>query len=155
VLRFALASFAITALLGCAAAFTANDTVVINQATVMSAGGFPYRIIHPGHYRLSSDLVVPAETNGIEILTDDATLNLSGFSISGPTVCLSGTNCVPGSLLKTAGIVIVGLRVAIRNGKVRGFSRGIRILKGRVEEVRVLSAAMPTASSGWARHLFV
>jgi hypothetical protein len=59
----------------------------IDQASVKADGGFPYKITKPGSYKLTSNLVVPAGVDGIDILSQDVTLDLNGFSITGPVVC--------------------------------------------------------------------
>jgi hypothetical protein len=79
-------------------AFAVDGIVLINQSTVMSAGGFPYTISSPGSYRLSGNLVVPdANTTAIKITASNVTIDLNGFSILGPTVCTGypATTCSP------------------------------------------------------------
>ena len=47
-------------------AFAVDGTVLINQSTVTAAGGFPYKIMQSGSYRLSGNLFVPeADTTAI------------------------------------------------------------------------------------------
>jgi hypothetical protein len=114
------------ALMGAIPAFAIDGNVLINQATVMHAGGFPYKITLPGSYKLSGSLVVPAETNGIEIVAPGVSLDLNGFSITGPIVCDSvGANCslVPTAL--TRGIFAQAASIVVRNGFVSGFTRGV------------------------------
>jgi hypothetical protein len=66
-----------------APAFAVDGVILINQATVMAAGGFPYKITQPGSYKLSGNLVVTtAIAEAIVISSDDVTLDLNGFSIS-------------------------------------------------------------------------
>ena len=64
----------------CASA--ADGQILINQATVTAAGGFPYAISQEGSYKLSGNLVNPAFTNGIVIAASNVTLDLNGFTIS-------------------------------------------------------------------------
>ena len=66
-------------------AFAEDGTGVklISQGSVMAAGGFPYKIAQPGSYKLSSNLIVPANVIGIVISADNVTLELNGFSIIG------------------------------------------------------------------------
>jgi parallel beta-helix repeat protein len=53
--------------------------------------GFPVRISQPGSYRLTSNLtVLSANTTVINIITNNVTIDLNGFSIIGVTAC-SGT----------------------------------------------------------------
>jgi hypothetical protein len=59
----------------------------IDQASIKADGGFPFKITKSGSYKLTSNLVVPAGLDGIDILAPDVTLDLNGFSIMGPVVC--------------------------------------------------------------------
>lgn len=125
---------------------TDNATVRINQASVQDAGGFPFKITAPGSYKLIGDLVVPANTSGILIQANDVTLDLNGFTISGPIVCdFQGNNCTPTPTRETDGVqAILGPQsnifgVTIRNGHIRGFSFGISTFSGVVEEITAYS----------------
>ncbi len=88
------------------------------------APGFPVTISSPGSYRLTGNLIVrDALTPAIKVASDlnDVTIDLNGFSVSGPTIC-SGypITCDPSG----SGIGIDAqnsLRVTVRNGVVRGF----------------------------------
>jgi hypothetical protein len=82
----------LAALAGSVPAFAVDGVVLINQATVTAAGGFPFKITESGSYKLSGSLVAPAATDGIDIQANDVTLDLNGFSISGAIVC-AGINC--------------------------------------------------------------
>ena len=82
-------------------AFGVDGVVLINQSTVMAAGGFPYVISQPGSYKLSGNLVVDAGKNGIEISVSNVFFDLNGFDIScgGATgshrvACISGIAAV-------------------------------------------------------------
>jgi hypothetical protein len=74
--NFALAS----TLLAFASAFVNAQPVPINQATIAasgvnrSTGGFPFTISQPGSYQLTSNLMVPANVNGIVITSSNVTL---------------------------------------------------------------------------------
>ena len=92
-----------------ASAFAVDGVTLINQSTVMAAGGFPYVISQPGSYRLSGNLVAPAVSDAIQIATPNVTLDLNGFSISD-----SGRGSgAPLFLIRTIG-AITGF--TIRNG---------------------------------------
>jgi hypothetical protein len=80
-------------------AFAVDGVVLINQASVMAAGGFPYKITQSGSYRLSGNLTVPANTDGIDITVDNVTLDLNGFTIKGQITCIGQpvTSCTPGT----------------------------------------------------------
>jgi hypothetical protein len=65
-----------------ACTFAADGQILINQATVNAAGGFPYVISQAGSYRLSGNLAAPSgDTTVIEITHDLVTIDLNGFSI--------------------------------------------------------------------------
>jgi parallel beta-helix repeat protein len=109
-------------------AFAVDGTVLINQSTVMAAGGFPYKITQPGSYRLSGNLVVPdANTTAISITVDHVNLDLNGFSISGPTVCTGfgeSLSCAPQG--SGAGVVSGNHNsISVFNGSIYGFGTGL------------------------------
>jgi hypothetical protein len=109
------------ALLPCCA-LAVDGVVLINQSTVVSMGGFPFKITSGGSYRLSGNLTVPdANTTAISIGADNVTLDLNGFSITGPTVCTGFlvVSCSPSG----TGIGIDGgssANITVVNGLVRG-----------------------------------
>jgi parallel beta-helix repeat protein len=103
---------------------------------------FPITIDAPGTYRLTSNLKVPsANTTAIQITADNVTLDLNGFSIVGPTVCLgSPLTCKPTG--SGQGILASKDAVTVLNGTVRGMGNdGIALIgkSGRVEKVHVAS----------------
>jgi len=123
-----------------------DETVLINQGSVLDAGGFPLKITTPGNYKLVGNLVVPANTSGILIQSNDVTLDLNGFSITGAFVCDNqGDHCSPQPTREVSGVeAIAGVvgnifGVTIKNGHVRGFSRGISTFGGVVEEITAQS----------------
>jgi hypothetical protein len=82
-------------------AYAVDGVVLINQSTVMAAGGFPYLISQPGSYKLTGNLIVDAGKNGIEISASNVFLDLNGFDIgcggAMPThrvACISGIAAV-------------------------------------------------------------
>jgi hypothetical protein len=102
-------------------AFAVDGVVLINQSTVMAAGGFPYQSTQPGSYKLSGNLTVPdANTSAIVVAADYVAIDLNGFSIIGPTVCVGipVTSCSPTG----SGIGIEG-----------GSHRGITVVNGNVQ----------------------
>ena len=119
-----------------ASAFAVDGVVLINQATVMAAGGFPYTITQPGSYKLSGNLTVPnINTGAIVIASDNVTLDLNGFALIGPAVCAGGPLCgvVSGNAHGiTAGTDVPAKgysNITVRNGTVRGMGRdGIHLL---------------------------
>ncbi len=100
------------------AAASASGVILIDQSTVMASGGFPFKITEPGSYQLKGNLVVTAADTAIAISVGNVTLDLNGFSITGPgpTVGLYG---VANSNAVTA--------VSVRNGTISGFSYGINL----------------------------
>ena len=99
-------------------AFAVDGVVLINQSTVMAAGGFPYTISQTGSYKLSGNLVAPDGVSGIQILASNVTLDLNGFNISGPPQTCSPSACG----------YFIGIRtpypqtgITVRNGTISGF----------------------------------
>jgi len=62
--------------------FAVDGVILINQATVESSGGFPYRITQPGSYKLSGNLVAPLDQSAILITASYVTLDLDGFNVT-------------------------------------------------------------------------
>lgn len=113
------------------------------------ASGAPIQITEPGSYILTSNLSVNVNTTAILIQTDDVTLDLNGFTISGPVSC-SG---FPATCTQSGfGIGIDGQgheNITIRNGTVRGMgNRGIVIGSGRVVDVTVMENSETGLSLG-------
>ena len=100
-----------------ACAFAVDGVVVINQSTVTAAGGFPYMITQPGSYKLSGNLIVTlASKDGIDINSDNVTLDLNGFTIAGPDsrVWSFGN-----------GIASANQNITVKNGVVTSFPVGV------------------------------
>jgi len=93
-------------------AFAVDGVVLINQSTVMSAGGFPYTISQPGSYRLSGNLVIPGDTNGVQISASDVTLDLNGFNIQCSVTLPNQVSCI--KILGSAH------NITVRNGAISG-----------------------------------
>jgi parallel beta-helix repeat protein len=99
---------------------------------VLAAGGFPYKITQPGSYKLSGNLVVPTGADGIDINVSNVTIDLNGFTISGPVTCTgSGASISCGADAQASGILALpSFRgITVRNGCVVGFVFGI-VLSG-------------------------
>lgn len=133
-----------------AGAGTAQSQTIIDQAKAMAgnvtpgdAPGFPVTLSVPGHYVLTSNLVVPAYTNGIHITAANVTLNLNGFTVRGQVICNvgpAGPNCIGPTNGHGTGIVVVDEGVVIRNGHVWGFpGHGVAMRSGIIEDVQVSS----------------
>ena len=68
-----------------------DGVVLINQAKALAgnvtpgdAPGFPVTLSRRGSYRLSGNLRVARDTNGLEVAAEDITIDLNGFTIRGP-----------------------------------------------------------------------
>ena len=113
----------------------ADDGVVeINQAAVSAGGitpsdspGFPATLDRRGSYRLTGNLSVPASTDGVRIEADGVTLDLNGFSISGPTrITCPIQGCPPNNGIGVHSLNATGSTV--RNGSVENMgAEGIRL----------------------------
>ncbi len=128
--RVAIAAFALLAIAAGSSA-QAQTTIDQNKAlagnvTPGDGAGFPVTLSLPGAYKLTSNLVVPAFTQGIDIQAEGVTLDLNGFTISGPVTCNAKSfppcTTAPGQGQNQAGIALYGQGSVIRNGTVRGFS---------------------------------
>ena len=99
-------------------AFATEGQVLINQSAVIAAGGFPYKIMESGNYKLSSNLVVTSTAAGAIAIGPghgplSVTLDLGGFTISGP-----------GATSSSIGIAVNTGNVSVMNGFVQGFNIG-------------------------------
>jgi len=124
-------------------AIASDGVIEINQACAQSSAGcfpgstsgFALVVINdPGSYRLTGNLTAAANVAGIVIQASDVTLDLGGFSISGPG---AGAGTGLGVwLYGTSGKSIQNIE--IRNGTIRGFRTGVWVEAEFVEVVRVL-----------------
>jgi hypothetical protein len=148
-------------LLFAAPAFAVDGVVLINQSTVMAQGGFPYKITQPGSYKLSGNLVVTtAIEEAIEIISDDVTLDLNGFSISCNGSCAGQAILNPCAVsIYSSGIKGFGNNTTITNGSIRGFRSGFGVemngTGGLLSDLRVMGnengiASMPCSYSAAA-----
>jgi len=129
------------ALLFSAPAFAIDGQVLINQSTVMAAGGFPYKITQPGSYKLSGNLAVAAaSTDAIDIETSNVTLDLNGFTISGPVTCTGSSSAISCEGRAGSGIANLGGQnnLTVRNGTVVGFQFGVDLccVNELIEEIQ-------------------
>jgi hypothetical protein len=87
--------------------FAVDGVVLINQSTVMAAGGFPYVIAAPGSYKLSGNLVSLVNQMAIQITANNVVLDLNGFNVQ----CTANrqSTCIGGTAVHN---------IAIRNGTV-------------------------------------
>jgi hypothetical protein len=131
-----------------ACAFAIDGVVLINQATVVAAGGFPYIITQPGSYKLSGNLVccTPKNSNpsvaqpeAIHVAANNVTIDLNGFSILGP-----GTGFTAGVFAPT-----FFSHTTVFNGSVVGFADGVSVATfGRVQNVHVSNSNTTGISAG-------
>ena len=163
-------SFALTALASLLASLGpawAGEPIGIDQNIAMAGNaspadtpGFPVTLSRSGHYRLTGDLVVPADTSGIVITAPNVTLDLGGHSISGPVRCKhkQATQSVACDAVSrfsaVVGVGSVGASGAVvRNGTVRGFAGlGVHYGEGTLlDNLQVRSnAGVGIAGGGYA-----
>lgn len=138
-----------------------DGVVLIDQARAMAGNvtpgdtpGFPITISVTGSYRLSGNLTIADRlTTGIHITADNVTIDLNGFSISGPVVCTANpTNCggSGGGVGIHSGDFNIGTvharGIKVYNGTVRGMGfHGVRLMGdgSLVERVRTISNGGP------------
>lgn len=136
-------------------AASASDGVrEINQTLALAGGvdgslvddpaGFPVRISRSGSYRLTGDLSVDQNTTAILITAPDVTIDLAGFTITGPNQCTFSAGPPPSLACAFAtggdGISSSAAHVVVVNGRIRGMGgTGIELAGngGRVEGVDV------------------
>ncbi|GAB4171771.1 MAG: hypothetical protein Kow0020_06620 [Wenzhouxiangellaceae bacterium] len=123
--------FALITLAGLTTAAHAVDGVYeINSACVSfgcfsgDSGGFPVTIANPGSYRLTSNLnTTSANTTLIEVTADNVSIDLNGFSLTGPASC-SGSSVVCTNTGTGIGINASSREnVRVYNGTVRGMGQ--------------------------------
>ncbi|MEM9593382.1 MAG: right-handed parallel beta-helix repeat-containing protein [Acidobacteriota bacterium] len=113
-----------------------DGVIEINQVRALAGGvtpgdtpGFPVILDQPGSYRLTGNLIVDdVETDAIDVLAQNVTLDLNGFSILGPISCTfseGDLTCTPDSSTSSLGdgVKVRGSNFAIRNGVIRGMGR--------------------------------
>jgi hypothetical protein len=126
-------AFGVGVCLCASSGFAVDGLREINQSNVSGDLSVLHIIDQPGSYRLTSDLLVPAGRNGIDINTNDVTLDLNGFTIRGA----GGAGTARGIALGT------GTNIEIKNGTVRDIpGSGIYATSAtavRVIDVRVLN----------------
>lgn len=124
-----------------AASASASGRIELNQTIVDAVGGFPYAITEPRNFVLTGPLVVPANTDGLLLWTNEVVIDLNGFSISGPETCTPGAcSAGIGSAIRGVSGIAHANRTTLRNGIVRGFGSTCVQLgaQARVEGLLVL-----------------
>lgn len=143
----------IAALLAGAGGAWAQATINHNKALAGSVTpgdlpGYPVTISRPGHYKLTGNLTVPADTIAIDISADHVTLDLNGFTVAGPARCTRSaatrTVSCTGAAQLLRGIRVdngaAGVRhTVVRNGRVIGFGIGVSMsIDSVVQDVAVM-----------------
>ena len=116
-----------------APAAPASDVVKIDQAKALAGGvtsidgaGFPVTINAPGSYKLTSNLVVPAGQDAIQVYASDVTIDLNGFAILGAGYCSGTGNSMSCTETGARGIFQADSnnhRLVVHNGTVGGFGQ--------------------------------
>jgi hypothetical protein len=127
-------------LLSCAAGATSAQTLIGSGKNALS---FPIVISQPGSYKLAANLVVPANNvTAIKVTAPNVTIDLNGFSISGPNTCNHVTKlCTQPYSDQSAGIYSNAINTTVANGTVSGFSHVGVNLYGVGGTIRNLTAA--------------
>lgn len=156
VVRIAL--FAAALLPGIAAA--ADGQILISQSKATAGNvtpgdtpGFPVTISRSGSFRLSSNLVLPANMNLNAIELSDGveiTLDLNGFQIIGPCPRPFGVGACDGQGGTGKGVLGLGAIARIINGTIRGMaSDGMDISSNvKLENMRLLENGGSGATLG-------
>lgn len=129
-------------LLAIAALCAAAGTTQAQTAVGGGKGGtsFPIVLGQPGSYKLAGNLTVPLGVNAIEVAASNVTIDLNGYTITGPVVCTGGywtMSCTTGGkgIVQTDGNA---MNTTVRNGTVRGFTTAIHLGNAAlVEDVTV------------------
>ncbi len=130
------------------AAHAVDGVLEISQACASfgclngDSGGLPVTITESGSYRLTSNLTTTSvNTTLIEVTTSNVSIDLNGFTLSGPVTC-TATNTVTCSASGSGtGIDATSQEnIIIRNGTVTGMgSAGIIVGRGAYLEQLVLA----------------
>ncbi len=127
---------------------------LINPASITS---YPYVIYTPGSYKLTGNINVTSTTalGAIYIGANNVTLDLNGYSITGPMVC-TASGCSGGS--STYGVQSVSNNSVVINGNISGFFYGVLLNgPGRVENINASSCSncIDALQQGILRHNIV
>jgi hypothetical protein len=104
--------------------FAVDGQVLISQASVTAAGGFPYVITQAGSYKLSGNLTPPNNVDAIHINSNNVTLDLNGFTI-GSAACVPDTCGATSAYGVFSSTTHAYYNITIRNGTVSGMGAGI------------------------------
>lgn len=137
---------------GAAPVIATDGRLEINQVCAAGPGcfngdapGFPVTVTTPGSYVLTGNLSQSAPDVPVIDLgtTDNVSVDLNGFSISGTTVCTevlsppnSSLNCTPGNTGSGHGIIGQGRNILISGGSISGLgSFGILLANNSSSEI--------------------
>lgn len=125
-------------------AHAVDGVVLINQGTSVKGlpgcphSGFPIIICKSGSYRLSGNLTISGvNTDGIDITANNVTLDLNGFTISGPVTCKIGTPVTCSASGSSSGVSSSGYNTTVKNGTVSGMGSYGVFTASTVEDVHV------------------
>ena len=164
----------VLALMAAGPAQAVDGVIEINQAAVFAGGitpgdapGFPATLSQSGSYRLTGNLDVtklangnpapsPASITAVDVTASNVTLDLNGFTISGPATCTGAppatqTVCTPFGI--GMGVHAGGAGLTVRNGTIRGMGNsGIETAAGTGNELIDGVRAINNAGSGMFVH---
>ena len=112
-------------------AAASDGAVEISQIAALAGGvtasdgpGFPVTLDAPGSYILTSMLEVPSGFDGIEVLADDVSIDLNGFTIRGPLICTGSPPALSCPTGTGRGIRSTAQATRVARGSVTGFADG-------------------------------
>lgn len=136
--------------------FAINNVCVNFGCFTGDSAGLPITITQPGSYILTSNLnSASTETNVIEISSSDVSIDLNGFTITGPRTCTGAGNTLEctndgmtADAIDTTAANLANL--AVKNGFVKGFDVGVRltVISGNVEHVHASENGTGIISGG-------
>ena len=104
--------------------FAVDGQVLVSQASVTAAGGYPYVIAQAGSYKLSGNLTPPTNVDAVHINSNNVTLDLNGFTI-GSATCVPDTCGATNAYGVTASASHPYYNITIRNGTISGMGVGV------------------------------
>jgi len=117
------------------AALAVDGVVEISQVGAIAGGvtpgdtaGYPVSLTTSGSYVLTSNLTVTGTSAAISIDADDVTVDLNGFTISGPVICSGSGSTLQCSTGASSGAGVQNnsyARLTVRDGVIRGFFYGV------------------------------
>jgi len=139
----------VLALVAIAAGSSARAQATIDQNKAVNgsitpgdAPGFPITLSQRGSYKLTGNLVVPPATGAILITASDVSIDLNGFTITGPNTCTgygATVSCAASGPTKGIEAAVGVTDVQVRNGAVDGFEVAALWLNQRSTVDRVKS----------------